>query len=566
MDARTISDAEARWARAGLALSVLAVNPTGLGGLWLRARSGPARDRFLAALDALPLPLRKIHPGISDTQLYGGLDLSATLGGGKVVNTAGILTNPCAIVLTMAERCPAGLAARLATALDQGTHTLIALDEGADSEEVAPPSLTEPLGLFVTLDDIPLSALSTELIDAGAIATVRQRLPQVTCPDALRDDLVTIAATLGVSSLRAPLLALAAARTIAALFGEDVVQPDHIRLAAELVFAHRATAFPDAAEAQEAETPPPPPEDAQTDGGDTESDQDQSLPQEILLEAVQAALPPDVLAALAAGRATRARSGAAGSGATKRGNRRGRPLPSRPGRLDGQSRIDLVATLRAAAPWQPMRRKAAPQGHSLHIRAEDIRVRRFEERSDRLLVFAVDASGSAAMARLAEAKGAVELLLAEAYARRDHVALVAFRGTAAELLLPPTRSLVQTKRRLAALPGGGGTPLAAGLETAMDIARRGRDHGMTPTLVVLTDGRANIALDGSADRRAAGDDAQRLARLCAGEGVPGLVIDTSVRPQPALATLAQTMDAPYLAMPRADAHRLSAAVSDRLDA
>ncbi|MEO1152776.1 MAG: VWA domain-containing protein, partial [Pseudomonadota bacterium] len=192
--------------------------------------------------------------------------------------------------------------------------------------------------------------------------------------------------------------------------------------------------------------------------------------------------------------------------------------------------------------------------------------RRYEEKSDRLLVFAVDASGSAAMARLAEAKGAVELLLAEAYARRDHVALVAFRGTEAELLLPPTRSLVQTKRRLAALPGGGGTPLAAGIETGMEIARRGRDHGMTPTLVLLTDGRANIALDGSANRQTAGDDAQRLARLCASQGMPGLVIDTSLRPQSALAALAQTMDAPYIALPRADAHRLSAAVSDRLDA
>ena len=89
--------------------------------------------------------------------------------------------------------------------------------------------------------------------------------------------------------------------------------------------------------------------------------------------------------------------------------------------------------------------------------AGDIRLRRYEERSDRLLIFTVDASGSAALARLAEAKGAIEILLAEAYARRDHVCLIAFRGTEAELLLPPTRSLVQTKRRLAGLPGGGGT-------------------------------------------------------------------------------------------------------------
>jgi len=84
------------------------------------------------------------------------------------------------------------------------------------------------------------------------------------------------------------------------------------------------------------------------------------------------------------------------------------------------------------------------------------------------------------MSRLAEAKGAVELLLSEAYSRRDHVSLISFRGDTAEILLPPTRSLVQTKKRLAALPGGGGTPLASGLVEALKMAhqaRRGRgDH------------------------------------------------------------------------------------------
>jgi len=104
------------------------------------------------------------------------------------------------------------------------------------------------------------------------------------------------------------------------------------------------------------------------------------------------------------------------------------------------------------------------------VRPADIHLSRYETRRDRLLIFTVDASGSAALARLAEAKGAVELLLAQAYARRDQVALVAFRGDGAETLLPPTRSLVQAKRRLAGLPGGGGTPLAAGLLAAGEMA------------------------------------------------------------------------------------------------
>ena len=168
------------------------------------------------------------------------------------------------------------------------------------------------------------------------------------------------------------------------------------------------------------------------------------------------------------------------------------------------------------------------------------------------------------MARLAEAKGAVELLLAQAYARRDHVALLAFRGRAAELILPPTRSLVQTKRRLAGLPGGGGTPLAAGLELAMDTAQRASARGLTPTIALLTDGRGNIALDGSADRVAAEADALRMAGAIRRTAVPTVVIDTANRPQPGLKGLAGALGATYIALPRADANKLAAILGQAL--
>jgi len=214
--------------------------------------------------------------------------------------------------------------------------------------------------------------------------------------------------------------------------------------------------------------------------------------------------------------------------------------------------------MRAAAPWQPLRRQQSDRpGVVLLVRPSDIRVKRFIETSDRVLIFAVDASGSAAFARLAEAKGAVELLLAAAYARRDHVALLAFRGQTAELILPPTRSLVQTKRRLRGLAGGGGTPLASGLQLAMATALQARARGMTPTIALLTDGRGNIALDGTADRALADADATILARAILAAAVPAVVIDTANRPQPALRAMAGAMDAPYIALPRADAQRLS---------
>lgn len=283
----------------------------------------------------------------------------------------------------------------------------------------------------------------------------------------------------------------------------------------------------------------------------------------MLLKAIRAALPADLLARLAAGKAARSAKGS-GWCAARKGNHRGRPLPGAPG---SGRRIDLVATLRAAAPWQPLRRRGPVTDNlKLEIRKSDLRLKRCQETSDRVLIFAVDASGSSAFARLAEAKGAVELLLAQAYARRDHVALVAFRGQSAELLLPPTRSQVQTKRRLASLPGGGGTPLAAGLRMAFELALQTRARGMTPTVALLTDGRGNIALDGSANRELAEADALRMARALRAAGMPALVIDIANRPQPALRRMAEALDAPYLPLPRANAQRLSAVLQSALGA
>ena len=169
---------------------------------------------------------------------------------------------------------------------------------------------------------------------------------------------------------------------------------------------------------------------------------------------MRAAIPPGVLAAMEAGRLARTSAGA-GQGAQVKAVRRGRPAGTRAGD-PRRARLDIAATLAAAAPWQRARQAGAEP--RLRLRREDFRVKRFVSRAESTTIFVVDASGSAALARLAEAKGAVELLLAEAYVRRTQVALIAFRGTSAELLLPPTRSLARAKRALADLAGGGGTP------------------------------------------------------------------------------------------------------------
>ena len=551
------------WDRAQAAVTALAVDPAGLRGLWLRARSGPLRDRVVQALAALPLPQRRLHPGVDDATLYGGVDLSATLANGHLVRAAGLLASPAAVILTMAERCPAGLAARLARVLDDPGFCLIALDEGAEPDEALAPALADRLALFLDLDGIPAADTFPLTLDSDLLTQARARLADVRIDPKAVETLTRLAAAMGIASLRAPLLTLATARALAAWRDEATPSEDTLRHAAELTLAHRGT-LPDAAEP---ETSPPPPEPDQPDSAEPETRQSADTPpDEMLLDAIRAALPPDLLARLAVARATRAAKGSGGSGDARKGNHRGRPLPPRPGTPGSGKRIDLVSTLRAAAPWQPLRRKTALVDKTgLHIRQSDLRLKRYVETSDRVLIFTVDASGSSALARLAEAKGAVELLLAQAYARRDHVALIAFRGDSAELLLPPTRSLVQTKRRLAGLPGGGGTPLAAGLQLALLTALQTRARGMTPTIALLTDGRGNIALDGSANRAQAEDDSHRLALGLRNSRVPTLVIDIATRPQPALRDLAARLDAPYLPLPRADAHRLSAVLGAALE-
>ena len=288
----------------------------------------------------------------------------------------------------------------------------------------------------------------------------------------------------------------------------------------------------------------------------------------MVLEATQASIPPGLLALLqAAGKPVRSEVSAGKVGRAQKSTQRGRPVGIFAGKPGGGARPNIVETLRAAAPWQRLRRDEIVRAGAplaahprVLVRIEDFRVTRFEQRSESTTIFAVDASGSSALHRLAEAKGAIELLLADCYVRRDRVALIAFRGKTAELLLPPTRSLVRAKRSLAGLPGGGGTPLAAALDAAVALADAASRRGQTPFLVLLTDGKANITRAGDGGRTLAGEEAMQAARQVRAAGLACLLIDTSPRPQPQSATLAAAMDARYLPMPMAGSAGLSQAV------
>jgi magnesium chelatase subunit D len=406
--------------------------------------------------------------------------------------------------------------------------------------------------------------------------------------------LCAAALALGIDSLRASVFAARAARAAAALAGCDSVEEEHTAVAARLVLAPRATRLPpepppsDSTEAQE--PPPEPPEnqedqteppsspppgsepDPAQDGEDGDNDEaPEGDPQagqtlgERVLEAAQAAIPAGLLARLKISQLQRAKTPSSGSaGAMQKNALRGRPVGARKGEPRAGQRLNVLETLRAAAPWQRLRQAAMPAGATqrprIVVRKEDFHVARFRQLGQTTTVFVVDASGSLALNRLAETKGAVELLLADCYVRRDSVAVLAFRGKTAEVLLPPTRSLARAKRSLAGLPGGGGTPLANAIDAAGAMADQIRRKGETPILVLLTDAKANIARDGSPGRSRAASDALAAASQLRLSGYSALLVDASPQPQLGAQQLAAAMGAQYLALPYAGAQSLNQAV------
>ncbi|MGE0311935.1 MAG: VWA domain-containing protein [Lautropia sp.] len=293
-----------------------------------------------------------------------------------------------------------------------------------------------------------------------------------------------------------------------------------------------------------------------------------------ILEAVEALMPPRLLDSIARPRAPRTRGPATG-GARARGRSLLQPAPpgSRHGHRIGSMRpvssrgcrLDLLATLRAAAPWQALRRRTPTTIDGIvAVRPDDFRIDRRVTSARTTIVFVVDASGSLAMRRLAQAKGAVESLLADCYVRRDQVALIAFRDRRADVLLAPTRSLVRARRSLAELPGGGATPLATGIDCALTMAGAIARRGERPVLVFVTDGQANIGRDGTPGRTTAARDAFDAASRLRASGIGTLMIDTAIRPGGHALRLAEAMCARYQPLPPANAASLGAVVREAL--
>ncbi len=539
-----------------LAARLFALAPATFKGMVLRGNS-PAREALVAALGAA-VTLRRMPGHIDDERLLGGIDLAASLSAGRPICQTGLIEEARggALLAGMAERMDGSIAGRLAQALDEGQAALVLLDDATEPEEAPPASLTERLAFAC---DLSTSRRWQGVELASAAGALAQVAPLD--DDALRA-LAATAEALGVDSVRALIFGGEAARGLAALDGRGAAGKADLTGAVRLVLAPRATRLPPQEQDGPPEDQPPPPEGERDDQSDSEQQQQELDLSDILVEAAKAAIPADLLAQLAQGKAPR-RSSSSGTGQKRKAATRGKPLGARPGMPRGGAKLALIDSLRAAVPWQAVRRReaGANDASAILMRKEDLRIRRFEERAARVTIFAVDASGSAAAARLAEAKGAVELMLGQAYVTRSEVALVAFRGTSAELILPPTRSLTRARRTLAELPGGGGTPLAMGLNTAREVAEAVIARGRSAALVILTDGRANITADGSPGRPQAAADAEAAAKAISARGIDALVVDISARPGPEGAALAAALGGRFLALPRADARMITAAIN-----
>jgi len=596
-------------ARAAAALSVLAVAGHRLGGIVLRDSSAGAQQWISVFRARLPGTMRvaRLPSSATDDRVFGGLDLAATIARGVPVAERGVVADAHGgvVIVPLIERMPVPMQARLGAVMDTGVaqvlrdgvnaefdaqFTLIAIDESEeDAWGVAAP-LRDRLALVLDGD----VRVDDEAVPSGReIATARAMIAHVTASDEVIESIGTLCDAFGIASERAPRFALWTARALAALDERGSIDEGDVALAAQLVLAPRATRMPAPNDADEPEPPPeqqppepppeqqqppetPPPEQPQEepeppaeeapDASDTpppESEDDRQM-EDRLVEAVTSAIPPELLAALLV-RAQRPSQEQGKAGAEKESWTRGRQVAARRGKPDGVRRLHVLETLRAAAPWQRARARASAMRdlpeRSLIVERDDFRVRRYVERAGTSVIFVVDASGSAAAQRLGEAKGAVEALLAESYARRDRVSLIAFRGTTADVLLPPTRALARARKLLASLPGGGGTPLATAIDAAITAGVSARRAGTMPVVVFLTDGRANVARDGKGGRAESMRDVLDAAAQFRASGLAAVLIDTSPRPEPMARRVAEALGGRYVPLPVVDARAIAGAVA-----
>ena len=409
----------------------------------------------------------------------------------------------------------------------------------------------------------------SEADERERILRSQQLLGQVAVSDDILELITGICAEYQVDGLRADIVMYKTASTIAAYEGRDHVVAEDVREAAEMALLHRQRRQPfqqphlvteqldsmidefqnrphdrepqdqdhsQSEEQDDGDPDPPEPEEQppEPDGGSGPQDQYFEVGTPFSVRSLQMH-PPDHRARPAGGRRVRTVSG------TPSGRYVGAAIPQ-----DKAADLALDATLRAAAPHQVERRRPHPNPlpggegtveedtPAFLIESHDVREKVRETKTGSLILFVVDASGSmGAQRRMVAVKGAILSLLLDAYQRRDRVGLIAFRGTGAQVLLPPTSSVDLAHALLSEMPTGGRTPLSRGLLLAMEVieAEKQKDRNVLPLLVVLSDGRANVAM-GSAEADPSNGttlpiaEARAMAAAIREQRIPAVVVDT----------------------------------------
>ncbi len=611
------------------ALLLLAVNPA-LAGVAMAATVGSGKSTLARAYAELmpdDAPFVELPVNVTEDRLIGGLDMEATLATGQRVIERGVLARAhggalyadglnlldASVVAVLMETMANGVV-RIEREGLSATHVarfvLVGTYDTSDGE--LRRGLLDRIGMivpFAPLNDArarvevvrrnePRRHVLRQAVDVEEkeeteilkemIAVARELLPRVQISDEQIAALVQMSISMGVEGNRADVFAVQAALAKAALDGRTEVDNDDLKLAVRLVLVPRATQMPEAAreEAEEQRS-----EGAEEDKGDREDAEDKSStnsePQieELLLEAAQAELPADILTLPFAMQ----RKGKSGSRGVTLNNKRGRFVSAVAGAPRG-NRVALVQTLLAAAPWQRLRRieherlkiekGSSDSGVSIFntrfsIHPSDVRIKRYRDKAGMLYIFVVDASGSMAINRMREAKGAAIRLLQDAYVHRDQVALISFRGQQAQVLLEPSQSVERAKRELDVLPTGGGTPLASALLAAWQTARLAKSKGIwQATLVMMTDGRGNIPLyplpagegrvraEFASTRDEIQVELQKLASLVRGDGINAVVVDTQANylSRGEAPKLAQWLGGRYVYLPNAKAEQILGAV------
>ena len=250
---------------------------------------------------------------------------------------------------------------------------------------------------------------------------------------------------------------------------------------------------------------------------------------------------------------------------TKTDRKRGRYIQSRLPRKDRVTDLAFDATLRAAAPYQRRRKEEGESELALQLRKSDIREKVRVRNTANLVLFVVDASWSMAVSERMEAtKGAIMSLLTDAYQRRDRVGLIVFHKNQANLVLPPTNSVLLARKALQNIAVGGKTPLSAGLLMAHNVFQKEAvtHPDVDPLMLLLTDGAGNVSMSNLPPQ----EEAHRMAFLIKESKVKSVVVNMEHQAfdQGLARVLAEKLDAPCLSLEQLRAETLYKTVLDNL--